>query len=320
MRARPADGGGACASAPGGWLASPPLGLKLAALAAVVLVSASCFVALKAALEYSPPLRLGALRLSIGGLAMLAMLPAVGIRVVPRRDLWPWLIVLGIAISAFSYGAMAISLGFTGAGIASVLGNSQPLLAVALGVWLLGERVTRTESLALLLGLVGILLVAFPATSGMAVGGGIGALLALASSAGLVAASVIVKRVGPDVSRLVLTAWPLLLGSIPLAAISLAFEPDRATAWGAPFLGLLLFLALPGTAFLTLVWYWLLRHGDLGRLSLFFYAVPAAGLGISWMVYAEPITPRELVGIILILAGIAPIVFTEWHNPARTRS
>jgi drug/metabolite transporter (DMT)-like permease len=320
MRDRPSESRGACASAPGGWLASPPLWLKLAALAAVVLVSASCFVALKAALEHSPPVRLVALRLSIGGLALLALFPVMGIRVVPRRDLWPWIIVLGIAVSAFSYGAMAISLGFTGAGIASVLGNSQPLLAVALGVWLLGERVTRTESLALSLGLVGLLLVAFPATSGMAVGGGIGALLALASSAGLVAASVVVKRLGPDVSRLVLTAWPLVLGSIPLAVISLALEPDREIAWAPPFTGLLLFLALPGTAFLTLVWYWLLRHGDLGRLSLFFYAVPAAGLGISWTVYAEPITPRELVGIMLILGAIAPIVFAEWRNPSGKRS
>jgi drug/metabolite transporter (DMT)-like permease len=48
-------------------------------------------------------------------------------------------------------------------------------------------------------------------------------------------------------------------------------EPGGEIAWSLPFLGLLLFLALAGTALLTLVWYWLLRHGGLGRLSLFFY-------------------------------------------------
>jgi hypothetical protein len=121
-------------------LAVPPRWLRFITLAAVVLASAACFVALKAGLEHAPPARLVAFRLLIGGASLLAVLAATGGRLVPRRDLWPWILALGIAVTAFAYGAMAASLVFTGAGIASVLGNSQPLLAVALGVWLLGER------------------------------------------------------------------------------------------------------------------------------------------------------------------------------------
>jgi hypothetical protein len=161
-----------------------------------VLASAACFVALKAGLEHAPPARLD--RLMIGGASLLAVLAVTGGRLVPRRELWQWILGLGIAVTTFAYGAMAASLVFTGAGIASVLGNSQPLLAVALGVWLLGERIARAEFVALVLGLAGVVLVAFPATSGLAGAGQIGPLLALASSGGLVAASVIVKHVGPD--------------------------------------------------------------------------------------------------------------------------
>jgi drug/metabolite transporter (DMT)-like permease len=104
-----------------------------------VLASAACFVALTAGLEHAPPARLVAIRLLIGGASLLAVIPATGSRLVPRPDMWPWILTLGIALTAFAYGAMAASLLFTGAGIASVLGNSQPVLAVALGVWLLGE-------------------------------------------------------------------------------------------------------------------------------------------------------------------------------------
>jgi drug/metabolite transporter (DMT)-like permease len=301
-------------------LAVPPRWLRLITLTAVVLASAACFVALKAGLEHAPPARLVAFRLLIGGAFLLAVLAVTGGRLVPRRDLWPWILALGIAVTAFAYGAMAASLVFTGAGIASVLGNSQPLLAVALGVWLLGERIARAEFVALVLGLAGVVLVAFPATSGLAGAGQIGPLLALASSGGLVAASVIVKHVGPDVPRLTLAAWPLVLGSIPLFLISLTLEQGHAISWSLPFLGVLLFLALPGTALLTLGWYWLLRHGDLGRLSLFFYAVPAVGLALSWIAYAEPITPQEMVGIALILLGIAPIAAREWRADGRRSS
>lgn len=244
---------------------------------------------------------------------LLALFPVMGIRLVPCRDLWPWIIVLDIAITAFAYGTMAISLGFTGAGIASVLGNSQLLLAVALDVWLLGEQLTRIRLVDLLLGLVGVVLVAFPATSEIAVEGRVDPLLALASSVGPVTASVVVKHVGPGVSRLILAAWPLVLSSVPLFLLSLALEPGHKITWSLQFVSLLLFLGIPGTAFLTLTWYWLLRHGDLGRLSLIFYAVPTVGFGFSWALYAEPITPRELGGIALILLSIAAIFSEEWR-------
>jgi drug/metabolite transporter (DMT)-like permease len=56
-------------------------------------------------------------------------------------------------------------------------------------------------------------------------------------------------------------------------------------------------------------------------LSLFFYAVPAVGLALSWIAYAEPITPQEMVGIALILLGIAPIAAREWRaDGMRSRS
>jgi hypothetical protein len=53
-------------------------------------------------------------------------------------------------------------------------------------------------------------------------------------------------------------------GQHPFVLTSLTLEQGHAISWSLPFLGLLLFLALPGTALLTLGWYWLLRHGDLG--------------------------------------------------------
>lgn len=294
-------------------MSSPPKFLRLMTLAFVVLTSASCFAALKTGLEYAPPLRLVALRLLVAGTTLLALLPVLGIRLLPHRGLWLWIVMLGVAVTAFAYGSMAVSLGYTGAGIASVLGNSQPLLAVALGVWLFNEKLTPARLIALLMGIAGVILVAYPVTSALSMEGGVGPLLALASSAGLVVASVVVKHVGPGVSRLVLAAWPLVLGSIPLFLLSLALEPANGIDWSPHFVGVLAFLAIPGTALLTLGWYSLLRYEDLGRLSLYFYAVPAVGLTISWFLYAEPITGREWAGVALILGSIAAIFFEEWH-------
>ncbi|SEO84553.1 DMT family transporter [Aquisalimonas asiatica] len=298
----------------------PPRLRRLVTLAFVVLASASCFAALKAGLEYAPPLRLVALRLFIGGTTLLALLPVLGIRLLPHRGLWLWIVLLGVAVTAFAYGSMAISLGYTGAGIASVLGNSQPLLAVALGVWLFNEKLTLARLIALLMGIAGVILVAYPVTSALQVEGGLGPLLALASSAGLVAASVVVKHIGSGVSRLVLAAWPLVLGSIPLFLLSLALEPVNATDWSPYFVGVLVFLAIPGTALLTLGWYSLLRHEDLGRLSLYFYAVPAVGLVLSWFLYAEPITGQEFGGVALILGSLVAVSVEEWRAEGSPRT
>jgi drug/metabolite transporter (DMT)-like permease len=216
---------------------------------------------------------------------------------------------------------MFLSPGRTGAGIASVLGNTQPVIVPALAVVFLGERMTRGKWIALAFGLIGVALIASPALAGPDAYGVSGPMLALAASGGLAVGSVIVKRIGATIDLLALTAWQLIVGSLPLLAVSVVVEHNAVVVWNATLVGLLLFLALIGTAFATALWYWLIRHDDVGRLTMFFFLVPVFGLAIAALAFGEAISLWEGAGVIVTLAGIGAIAWESWpaHAPPPTQ-
>lgn len=277
---------------------------RVLGMLAITLIYAVCFAAIKAGLNLAPPLRFAGLRTLIGGVALLGVALA-------RREPWrparrhaPALALLALSANTLAYGAMFLSPGRTGAGIASVLGNAQPLVTVALAALWLGERLTRGKALALALGLGGVTLIAAPALAGPSAYGVSGALLALTVSVGSAFGSVLIKRLGPLPSLLAFSAWGLILGSLPLLGASWLTERGRPLTWNAAFIGLLLFLALIGTSLATALWYWLVQREDVGRLTLYLFLVPVIGLGIATLAFDEPIGLTTALGVALALGGI----------------
>lgn len=298
--------------------ASRGIGLPHLGIAALImLVAASCYVAIRAAGTAAPPLRFAALRLLIGGATLLPFAPLAREPLLPPRPLWGWLAVLALASGAFAYGAMFVSPNLAGAGLASVLGNAQPLLVIALAAWLLQERPRARDWAALALGLAGLALVTAPALTGPhALRIENGAALALASSLALAVGTIIVKRLGPTAPLLTLTAWQLLLGGAALLALSAATEAGTPIHWTPRFLAILLYLALAGTTFVTLTWYRLLAHHHAGMLSLLFFLVPAFGLALASILLGEPVTIPQALGATLVVASAAATA--AWRSPAAT--
>ena len=279
-------------------------------------VYTACYVAIAAGLAYAPPLAFAGWRLVIAGAALLGLVAASRRPLVPARRQWPWLLFLALAATAAAYGAMFASPGRAGAGIASVLGNLQPIFVVGLAALVLGERMSRADWATLALGLLGAIAIAWPALRGGAAGLA-GPALALAASVGFAVGSVLIKRLEPGAALLAVTGWQLLVGGLPLLAASSLLERGSPVRWTAEFAALLLFLALPGTALATAVWYWLVQGGDVGRLSLVFFLVPVFGLGLAVAIFGEPIGATETAGVAIIFAGIGIALAQQWLGTTR---
>ena len=140
---------------------------------------------------------------------------------------------------------------------------------------------------ALVLGLAGVILIAYPTFAGPSGYGIDGGLLALSASVSSAIGSVLVKRLIWKANLLTVAAWQLTLGSLPLLAVSLLYDPVNKVAWTSAFIGVLLFLALVGTAFVTAVWYWLLQKQEVGYLTLFLFLPPLLGLAMAALVFDE---------------------------------
>jgi O-acetylserine/cysteine efflux transporter len=274
----------------------------------ITLIYAACFTAIKAGLDYAPPFLFAGLRALIGGVALLGWALARREPVIPSQVSWKSLFALAFTATTVTFAAMFLSPGRMGAGIASVLGDLQALATVVLAAVFLGERLTRGKGLALALGLAGVTLIAYPALTGPDAFGISGPALALAVSISSAFSNVIVKRMQIRSSLLAVTAWQLILGSLPLLAASAWLEGGSAVTWTLTFAGLLLFLALAGTSFVTAAWYWLVQREDVGRLSIFFFLTPVFGLGIAALAFQEAFGLLEGAGVVLALAGIGAAI------------
>ena len=280
-------------------------------------VYAVCYSAIKAGLAYAPPLGYAGLRALLAGAALLAYQAARRRPLLPRQALWWTVVVIALVGTTLGFGAMFLSPGRTGAGIASVLGNTEPLLIVAVAAMFLHEPLTRAKVTALVLAFAGVSLIAYPGLAGPKAYGLAGLLLPLGAAAGAAAESVIVKRADVRNDVLLVAAWQLLLGSAPLLGVSLWFERAHPVVWSPVFVGLLLFLALAGTAFTTALWYWLIQQDDVGRLSLMLFLAPVFGLWLAAALFGERIGRVEVAGVVLAVAGTAVVAWEAARAPSR---
>jgi probable blue pigment (indigoidine) exporter len=202
---------------------------------------------------------------------------------------------------------MFLSPGRTGAGIASILGNLQPLMVIILATVSLSERLTRYTRAALILGLGGATLSAAPALFGPDAYGLPGAVLALAASGGAAAGSIIIKRMGRPASVLTVSAWQLIVGSAPLLILSAVLERSASVVWNGELISLILVLALLGTSLPTAIWYSLIQHHDVGRLSIFLFLVPVFGTAIAFLAFGEQLSVPAVAGILLTVSGVVAI-------------
>ena len=66
----------------------------------------------------------------------------------------------------------------------------------------------------------------------------------------------------------------------------------------------MLFQVLAVTFFSFLVWFWLIRNYPATRLASFTLLTPVFGLLLGALLLGEPITPRLVVALLAVAAGI----------------
>jgi drug/metabolite transporter (DMT)-like permease len=277
-------------------------------------VYAACYSAIKVGLAYAPPLRFAGLRAVLGGFVLLGLVAVFRKPLLPARRLWPGVVALAATGTFLSFGAMFLSPGRTGAGIASVLGNTGPLLVVILAAIFLGEPVTRAKAASLVLGLAGVSLIAYPAITDPSRRGALGAILPLVAAAGTAVQSVIVKRLEIREALLSVTAWQFVLGGLPLLLVSAVVEDRAVVVWSGTFLSLFLFLSLLGTSAATALWFWLVQDDDVGRLTLQLFLVPVLGLILAMVLFRETIGTLEAAGIVIVILGISLTIGDSWRS------
>ena len=280
--------------------------LKTFPIIIVMFLWAICFPLIVLGLPYAPHLTFAAMRAFIAGAVLL--LPALIMRRPQPRDIKTWMILSAIGLGATTLGffGMFHASEFVSPGIATVIANTQPLMAAVLASVILKEYLGVRGKAGLLLGFIGIVLIALPALfSDTGNNYILGVIYIILAALGITISNVLIKKIAGKVDALSAMGWQLVIGSIFLAAIAFVTEDVSAVTWNMLFILSLLGLALPGTALAYWLWFSVLKKVELNRANVFSFLVPIFGLAMGVLFFQENIGVLAGAGIALTVLGIA---------------
>jgi O-acetylserine/cysteine efflux transporter len=275
----------------------PPRHVLLALL--VVAIWGFNFVVIKLSVEALPPILAAALRF------LAAALPAVFF-IRPPKAPWPLVMGFGLAFGVALYGFLNLSIASgMSAGLSSLVLQTQAFFTMALAFLLLGERPNRFQVAGAAVAFAGIGVIALEHLAATALLP-LGMTLLAALSWGL--ANVLTRKAG-QINALAFTVWGALVAPVPLLALSLLVEGPEAVmgalaGFGWEEAALIAFLAYPATLLGGGIWNWLLGQHRANVVAPFTLLVPITGLLSGYLVLGETITPIEIGGGALVIAGL----------------
>ncbi|WP_119306463.1 DMT family transporter [Cohaesibacter haloalkalitolerans] len=276
---------------------------RLAPLLFVVLWSTG-FVGSRMGAPYSEPLTFLSMRFG----AVLALLLAITFI---QKVRWP---NPRQSAHAFVSGFMIHGLYLTGvfwaiddgmpAGLFALMTGLQPVLTAFFAHLLLSERITRNHVIGFVLGLVGICMVLLPRLSGGTFSvTPIQILVSLVAVISISFGTVYQKRFAANLDMRTATIWQYCAALLFCGGLSL-FTETQTIIWSPDFIFALVWLVLVlsiGAIFLLL---WLIEKGAVSNTASLFYLVPAVTATISYLLFGEPITLLQVLGMIVTALGV----------------
>ncbi|GGE35029.1 putative transporter YvbV [Pullulanibacillus camelliae] len=255
----------------------------------------------KLALDYTPPLLFSGMRCLFGGILLALVIWKTRARIQWRKN-WQIYVVTAILNITLFYGLQTEGLRLVPSGLFSVIVYFQPIL-VGLFAWLwLGESMTVTKVIGLILGFLGVISVSAEGFTGHVSVAGV--ILGLLTAISWALGTVYTKRKGHSVDSLWLVAFQCLIGGVILMIAGFSTEKWTSIVWnGTYFLGLA-FGTILGIAVSWILYVVLVKTGDASVVATSTFLVPMLAVVIGTVFMHEPFTVLLFLGILLIVASI----------------
>ncbi len=274
-------------------------------LLAVMVLWASCFPLITIGLDLAPHLAFAAMRAALAGFCLVVTGIILGRPAPHGARSWALVALAGFGATSLGFLGMFHAAEFVSPGLATVIANTQPLLAAVLAHVFLRERLTLVGKAGLVVGLGGIAAIAWPSLSaGDNLGYTLGIAYVVLAATGVSIGNIAIKRLTGQVDAVMAMGLQLLIGAAPLAVLSTLTEDVTSLTWSTEFALVLVVLAVFGSSLAFWLWFVALEQVDLNRANAFAFLVPIFGLTIGATLFDEQIAWIQAVGVVLVLAGI----------------
>ncbi len=270
------------------------------------------WVIMKLAVQYASPFQFAAMRTFFGAL-LIFLLMALTKRPLVLKN-FSVMLVLGLLQTCGFTGLLIWALVEGGAGKTAVLTYTMPFWVMLFAWPILGEKVQGWQWLAVAFALFGMVLIFDPLHIKS---DGFSMLLALCSGICWAISAIISKnlhRRAPHLDLLNITAWPMLLGSVPMVLLALVL-PAPPIQWTPIFIFSVLFNVIFSGCVAWLLWLYALQRLQAGIASMASMLAPVIGVIAAWVQLGEVPSHYELIGMIFIAMAlfIISIISAKTH-------
>jgi drug/metabolite transporter (DMT)-like permease len=278
----------------------------LTLLLSLAAIWGSSYMFIEVALDDLAPTTLMFLRLLVAAMLLLAFTAfRRGVRggLADLRSAGLGAFALGIVNTALPFTLIAWGQEHIDSGVAAIANATVPIFIAVLAIWLLrSERATGARLVGIVLGLVGVgvLSGAQPGVNAWAVAGTLAVVLASVSYA---VAALVLQRMMAGRDPITYSTATTVGATLVLLPFALVQAPATAPGWDA--IGSVLALGIAGTAIGLVVYIKLINEYGSFRAGLVTYLLPVTALLYGALLLGEPVNAWMLLGLALILSGVA---------------
>jgi drug/metabolite transporter (DMT)-like permease len=266
----------------------------------------SAFAAIKAGLAFFPPVLFAAVRYDVAGLVMVGYAASATDRWRPSgRGEWTVVATSGALMIAAYHALLFVGQQHVTSAVAAVLVGLNPIATTGFARALLpDERLTPVGVLGLLLGLVGVAVLARPEPANRLDPAGLGVALVFGAVVAFSLGSVLVRRATAAPSIELQTAWSMLLGALLMHLVSAGLgERPAAIDWTPAAVASLAYLAVVASAAGFLVYFDLLERLGPVEINLVSYVAPIFAALTGLALLGERVTASTVAGFLIVVTG-----------------
>jgi drug/metabolite transporter (DMT)-like permease len=266
----------------------------------------SAFTAIKAGLEYFPPVLFAAFRYDLAGVLMLGYAGYATDRWRPRsRNEWVLVGIGGAFMIAAYHAFLFVGEQGTTSAAAAIIVSLSPILTTGFArVFLPDERLTTLGIAGLLVGFLGVGLLSRPDPNNLLAARTVSMFLVFLAAASFALGSVLTRRVDAALPIETMEAWSMLLGAglMHVASVAIA-ESVSDVQWTGEAVLALGYLVVVASAAGFLIYFDLLERLGPIEINLVSYAAPVAAAATGLAFLGETPTAYTAAGFALIVTG-----------------
>ena len=252
-----------------------------------------------------PPLTLVLLRVVLASIFLLPLLRVYRIRFPKGISGWTPFIAIGLLNNVLPFSLIVVAQTYIPSGLASILNATTPLFTVVVMAAAGEEKLHARRFAGVIVGLIGVVILHGGGFEGKGLGfdsgQGIGILLCLAGAFSYGLSALLARRVLSNSPPLGTATFQLLASTammIPVAGLG-----ERP--WQLPMPGATTWLAVIGLAALStalayIVFFQILRRSGATNVMLVTLLIPVTAILLGYLVLGEQISPREILGALVI--------------------